>query len=159
MSITEFIYQATGSWAAAVVLTIMLTVCFINGMNGTNVCVTSASRLLSAIARDNAIPLSKLLSVLDPRPHAPEGAITFCFVFNVFIGILYLGPSVAFNAYGASTTISLNIEAAAGAQIPRYRAFYSLPGTRLKKSMHEVVSKKLGGIENKRGTARWTRHH
>lgn len=48
MPITALIHQATGSRAAAVVLTVMLAVCFINGTNG---CVTSASRLLFAMGQ------------------------------------------------------------------------------------------------------------
>jgi amino acid transporter len=55
MPITELIFQATGSRAAAVVLTVMLGICFINGTNG---CVTSSSRLLYAMARDNGMPFS-----------------------------------------------------------------------------------------------------
>jgi choline transport protein len=57
MPITELIHQATGSQAAAVVLTVMLAVCFINGTNG---CVTSASRLLYAMARDRGTPFPDL---------------------------------------------------------------------------------------------------
>ena len=44
--------QATGSRAAATILTLMLAVCFVNGTNG---CVTSSSRLLYAMARDKGI--------------------------------------------------------------------------------------------------------
>ena len=53
--VTELIYQATGSPAAAVVLSCALAVCFINGTNG---CVMSGSRLLWAMARDNGSPFS-----------------------------------------------------------------------------------------------------
>ena len=52
MPIAELILQATGSRAAATILTLMLAVCFINGTNG---CVTSSSRLLYAMARDKGI--------------------------------------------------------------------------------------------------------
>ena len=54
--VTEMIYQATGSPAAAVVLSCAMAVCFVNGTNG---CVTSGSRLLWAMARDNGSPCSK----------------------------------------------------------------------------------------------------
>jgi hypothetical protein len=36
-------------------------------------------------------------------------AILVCFVFNICFGLLYLGPTVAFNAYVASCTIFLNV--------------------------------------------------
>jgi choline transport protein len=52
MPITEMIYQVTESRAAAVVLTVLLGVCFINGTMG---CITSASRLTYAMARDKGI--------------------------------------------------------------------------------------------------------
>ena len=106
MPITELIYQATGSRAAAVVLTTMLAVCFINGTNG---CVTSASRLLFAMARDKGMPFSGFFSTINPSTHVPARSVLFCFVFNLLFGLLYLGPSVAFNAYVASTTIFLNV--------------------------------------------------
>lgn len=106
MPITELIYQATGSRAATVILTLMLGVCFISG---TNSCITSASRLLFAMARDKGMPFSSVFSVINPRTHVPSRAILFCFVFNLCFGLLYLGPSVAFNAYVASCTIFLNV--------------------------------------------------
>jgi choline transport protein len=52
MPITELMYQATHSRAAATVMTLMLAVCFINGTMG---CITSASRLTWAMARDKGI--------------------------------------------------------------------------------------------------------
>lgn len=106
MPISELIHQATGSRAAAIVLTIMLAVCFINGTNG---CVTSASRLIFAMARDKGMPFSEFFSAINPRTHVPVRTVLFCFVFNLLFGLLYLGPSVAFNAYVASTTIFLNV--------------------------------------------------
>lgn len=55
MPITELIYQSTGSRAAAVVLTSALAVCFFNGTVGG---ITSGSRLLWAMARDNGSPFA-----------------------------------------------------------------------------------------------------
>jgi amino acid transporter len=87
MPITEFIHQATGSRAAAVMLTIMLAVCFING---TNSCVTSASRLLFAMARNKGMPFSDFFSAINPKTHVPSRAILLCFVFNLLFGSLYI---------------------------------------------------------------------
>ncbi len=58
--VIEMILQATGSPAAAVVLSCALAVYFLNGTNG---CVTSGSRLLWAMARDDGAPFSKLLDL------------------------------------------------------------------------------------------------
>jgi choline transport protein len=52
MPITELIHQATRSRAAAVVLTVMLGVCSINGTMG---CITSSSRLIYSMARDKGM--------------------------------------------------------------------------------------------------------
>ncbi|KAI1140280.1 amino acid transporter [Hypoxylon sp. FL0543] len=106
MPIAELILQGTGSRAAATVLTLMLAVCFINGTNG---CVTSSSRLLYAMARDKGIVYHNYFAHISPGLDVPVRTITFTFVFNVLFGLLYLGPSVAFSAYAASTTIFLNV--------------------------------------------------
>ena len=42
----------------------------------------------------------------------PVEAIALCYVFNLCFGLLYLGPSVAFNAYVSSCTIFLNVSVA-----------------------------------------------
>jgi choline transport protein len=55
--LTEMIYQSTGSRAAATILTVAVAFCFVNGANG---CVSSGSRLLWAMARDNGTPFSRL---------------------------------------------------------------------------------------------------
>ncbi|KAI0377270.1 amino acid transporter [Hypomontagnella monticulosa] len=106
MPIAELILQGTGSRAAATILTLMLAICFINGTNG---CVTSSSRLLYAMARDKGIVYPTYFAHIAPGLDVPVRTIIFTFVFNVLFGLLYLGPSVAFSAYAASTTIFLNV--------------------------------------------------
>ncbi|KAI2467058.1 amino acid transporter [Annulohypoxylon bovei var. microspora] len=106
MPIAELILQGTGSRVAATILTLMLAVCFINGTNG---CVTSSSRLLYAMARDKGIAYHGYFAHITPKLDVPVRTIVFTFVFNVLFGLLYLGPSVAFSAYAASTTIFLNV--------------------------------------------------
>ncbi|KAI0896505.1 amino acid transporter [Annulohypoxylon nitens] len=106
MPIAELILQGTKSRAAATILTLMLAVCFINGTNG---CVTSSSRLLYAMARDKGIVYHRYFAHITPKLDVPVRTIIFTFVFNVLFGLLYLGPSVAFSAYAASTTIFLNV--------------------------------------------------
>ncbi|GKT50050.1 choline transport protein [Colletotrichum spaethianum] len=53
--LTEMILQATQSKAAATVLSVAVAVCFLNGATG---CVTSGSRLVWSMARDNGTPFS-----------------------------------------------------------------------------------------------------
>ncbi|RSL46500.1 hypothetical protein CEP54_013816 [Fusarium duplospermum] len=106
MPLIELVLQATGSRAAACIVSCMLAICFVHGTNGS---ITSASRLIYAMARDNGIFLSKYFNHIDPRLEVPVRTILLCFGFNVLFGLLYLGPTVAFNAFIASCTIFLNI--------------------------------------------------
>jgi len=57
MPITEMILRSTGSKVAAIVLTLALSICFING---TNAAVTTVSRLMYVMARDEGTPGAKL---------------------------------------------------------------------------------------------------
>ncbi|KAH8889439.1 amino acid transporter [Thozetella sp. PMI_491] len=106
MPIAELILQATGSRAAATILTLMLAVCFINGTSG---CVTSSSRLIYSMARDRGIVFSNYFAHISPSLSVPVRALVLTFVFNTLFGLLYLGPTVAFSAYSASCTIFLNV--------------------------------------------------
>ncbi|KAF2158492.1 hypothetical protein M409DRAFT_38202 [Zasmidium cellare ATCC 36951] len=110
MPISELMLQATGSRAAATILTLMLAVCFVNGTLG---CITSASRLLFAMARDNGVLFSTWFAHINARLEVPVSAVILTFVFNACFGLLYLGPTVAFSAYAASSTIFLNMSYAA----------------------------------------------
>ena len=49
------------------------------------------------------------LSHISPSLNVPVRAILAAALFNMLFGLLYLGPSVAFNAYCASCTIFLNM--------------------------------------------------
>ncbi|KAF5007723.1 hypothetical protein FDECE_5971 [Fusarium decemcellulare] len=106
MPIVEMIHLATKSRAATTVLTLMLSICFING---TNASMTSASRLIFSMARDGGIVFPKFFSLIQPGLNVPTRAILVCYFFNVAFGLLYLGPSVAFGAYISSCTILLNV--------------------------------------------------
>lgn len=106
LPIVDMIYRATGSRAAATVIALMLSVCFVNGTNGST---TSVSRLLYSMARDKGIFFHDFFSHLHPKWNVPIRTIMLSFVFNVLFGLLYLGPAVAFNAYISSCTIFLNV--------------------------------------------------
>ncbi|KAF9769347.1 hypothetical protein IL306_013247 [Fusarium sp. DS 682] len=106
MPIVELFLQSTKSRAAATILALMLSICFING---TSASITSASRLLYAMARDKGIICHNYFAHIEPKLDVPVRTIALCFVFNVLFGLLYLGPAVAFSAYIASCTIFLNI--------------------------------------------------
>jgi choline transport protein len=106
MPITELIYQTTQSRAAAVILSVSLGVCFINGTLG---CITTSSRLIYAMARDNGIVFPSVFGRIRKGLDVPVECIILTYIFNLCFGLLYLGPTVAFSAYAASCTIFLNI--------------------------------------------------
>lgn len=106
MPIVELILQATGSRAGTTFLTLMLAICFIHGTNGS---ITSASRLLYAMARDKGTLYHEYFSHIHPRWEVPIRTIVLTWVFNAIFGLLYLGPTVAFNAFISSCTILLNM--------------------------------------------------
>ncbi|EXA34055.1 hypothetical protein FOVG_14912 [Fusarium oxysporum f. sp. pisi HDV247] len=106
MPIVELILQATGSRAGTTFLTLMLAICFIHGTNGS---ITSASRLLYAMARDKGTLYHDYFSHIHPRWEVPIRTIVLTWVFNAIFGLLYLGPTVAFNAFISSCTILLNM--------------------------------------------------
>ncbi|OAA41820.1 GABA permease [Metarhizium rileyi] len=110
MPIVDMIFRATKNRAATTILSLMLAVCFVNGSNAS---ITSASRLLFAMARDGGIVFHASFSRIEPRLNVPVRTILLCYVFNVCFGLLYLGPTVAFSAYVASCTILLDISYAA----------------------------------------------
>ncbi|KAJ4007598.1 hypothetical protein NW752_010264 [Fusarium irregulare] len=106
MPIVELIFQSTNSRAGTTFLTLMLAICFIHGTNGS---ITSASRLLYAMARDKGVPYHTYISHIHPKWEVPIRTIVLTWVFNAIFGLLYLGPTVAFNAFISSCTILLNM--------------------------------------------------
>ena len=106
MPIVEMFLQSTGSRAAATILALMLSICFING---TSASITSASRLLYAMARDKGIIFHGFFDHIQKGLDVPVRTIVLCYVFNILFGLLYLGRAGAFSAYVASCTIFLNI--------------------------------------------------
>ncbi|CAG7564358.1 unnamed protein product [Fusarium equiseti] len=106
MPIVELIFQSTNSRAGTTFLTLMLAICFIHGTNGS---ITSASRLLYAMARDKGVPYHSYFSHIHPKWEVPIRTIVLTWVFNAVFGLLYLGPTVAFNAFISSCTILLNM--------------------------------------------------
>jgi choline transport protein len=104
--ITQLMYLVTRSRAGTVILSVMLSICFLNGTMG---CMTSASRLLFAMARDNGMIFPSFFGRIHRRFDVPVECIVSVQFFNLIFGLLYLGPAVAFNAYISSCTILLNL--------------------------------------------------
>ncbi|BCS17480.1 putative amino acid permease [Aspergillus puulaauensis] len=67
----------------------------------------AASRTTWALARDNAMPLSKLFSHVDKRRHIPLWALGLVTVVQMLLGLINLGSSSAFTAFLSSSVIAL----------------------------------------------------
>lgn len=90
MPIVAMLLRATQSRAAATIISLMLSGCFINGSSAS---VTSASRLMFAMARDaRGIVFHSFFKHIAPHLNVLARAILFCYVFNVCFGLLYLDP-------------------------------------------------------------------
>jgi amino acid transporter len=59
---------------------------------------TTTSRTFWAFARDSAAPYSRHFAHVDPKLQVPVPAIIAVTVFQMLLGLLYLGNSTAFNA-------------------------------------------------------------
>ncbi len=110
MPIVAMLLRATQGRAAATIISLMLSGCFINGLSAS---ITSASRLVIAMARDGGIIFHSFFEHIATRLNVPVRAILFCYVFNVCFGLLYLVPQVAFSAYVASLVVLLSLSYAA----------------------------------------------
>lgn len=69
----------------------------------------AASRTTWALARDNAMPLSRLFSYVDKRHQIPLWALGLVTVVQMLLGLINLGSSSAFTAFISSSVIALAI--------------------------------------------------
>jgi choline transport protein len=96
--------SATSSRAGATVMSLML---ILIATAATVACVTSTSRTLWAFARDEATPLHKYLSKVDPKNQIPTNAVVVITVLQMILGFIYIGNTQAFNAILAMAIIGL----------------------------------------------------
>ncbi|KAM3557901.1 hypothetical protein ARSEF4850_004843 [Beauveria asiatica] len=143
MPIVAMVLRVTQSRAAASIISLMISVCFINGSNAS---ITSVSRLLFAMARDRGIIFHDFFAHITPHLDVPLRPILLCYGFNVCFGLLYLGPRVAFSAYVASLVILLNLSYAAPTIIVLIRGRRLLNGARSTKEFR--LPQSLGMVVN-----------
>lgn len=95
MPILDIYYQALNSKAGALCLgvLILLTAC-----GCTIASHTWQARLCWSFARDNGLPFSKHLSIIDPKLGIPLNAHLFSSVIVAILGCLYLISDTAFNS-------------------------------------------------------------
>lgn len=93
-----------GSRDGAVGLVSLILVC---GLFCSISITNAASRTTWALARDNAMPFSKLFSHVDKRRHIPLWALGLVTLVQMLLGLINLGSSSAFTAFLSSSVIAL----------------------------------------------------
>ncbi|KAI9724642.1 MAG: hypothetical protein M1828_003511 [Chrysothrix sp. TS-e1954] len=92
--------SATGSKGGAVGLAIPPVLVGICGSIGV---LATASRMVWAFARENALPGSKTLAKIEPRRALPIFAIIFTGVINLLLALIEIGSTAAYNAFAGLT--------------------------------------------------------
>ncbi|KIX01381.1 uncharacterized protein Z518_09106 [Rhinocladiella mackenziei CBS 650.93] len=104
--ILEIFYQATESKGASIFLLSVLFYLTTAAILGSQ---QTASRLIWAFARDEALPFSKQLSTIDTRQKVPVNSTILCWAIVAVLGCVYLGSSTAFNALVGCNVLLANI--------------------------------------------------
>ncbi|KAG4420678.1 hypothetical protein IFR04_006166 [Cadophora malorum] len=94
--------QATGTNAGAVGL---LVVTFLPTFITCVGCYITAGRTFWTLSRDNATPFSPFFATISPTFHNPFNATVLCGVICTVMGCIYVGSTVAFNAFVGSFII------------------------------------------------------
>ncbi|GMG08878.1 unnamed protein product [Aspergillus oryzae] len=102
-----YVFQVVmGTRAGAVgLVSLLLVVGFFCSISITN----AASRCTWALARDTALPLSRLFSRVDDRVRIPLWALGLVTVVQMLLGLINLGSSSAFTAFVSVGVIALAI--------------------------------------------------
>ncbi|CUM66365.1 uncharacterized protein PRCAT00004029001 [Priceomyces carsonii] len=95
MPILDIYYQALGNKAGAVCLGVLI---FLTACGCTISSHTWQTRLCWSFARDNGLPFSKYLSIVDPKLGIPLNAHLFSSFWVAVLGCLYLISDAAFNS-------------------------------------------------------------
>lgn len=95
MPIYDIYYQALNSRDGAICLGVLI---FLTGCGCTISSQTWQARLCWSFSRDNGLPFSKYLSVVDPNLGVPLNAHIFSTFWVAVLGCLYLASDTAFNS-------------------------------------------------------------
>ncbi|KAL7662890.1 Choline transport protein [[Candida] zeylanoides] len=95
MPILDIYYQALGNKAGAICLGVLI---FLTACGCTIASHTWQARLTWSFSRDHGLPMSKYLSIIDPKLGVPLNAHLFSSFFVALLGLLYLASSAAFQS-------------------------------------------------------------
>lgn len=100
--LAEVYLQATGSNGGSLGLLVVIFLPTLITCIGTYI---TSGRMLWALARDRATPFSDTLGKISPRFGNPFVATVVCGCICTIMGLIYLGSSVAFNAFVGSFVV------------------------------------------------------
>ncbi|KAA8571196.1 hypothetical protein EYC84_000532 [Monilinia fructicola] len=104
--LTQIYLQATGSTAETTGLLFVIFFPIFCTLIGTYI---TAGRCLWTLARDNAVPFSGWLHIIDLRHKNPFNATVACGMWSTILGAIYVGSSTAFNAFVGSFVVLLTL--------------------------------------------------
>ncbi|KAB8298028.1 hypothetical protein EYC80_001800 [Monilinia laxa] len=104
--LTQIYLQATGSTAGATGLLFVIFFPIFCTLIGTYI---TAGRCLWTLARDDAVPFSGWLHIIDLRHKNPFNATIACGIWSTILGAIYVGSSTAFNAFVGSFVVLLTL--------------------------------------------------
>ncbi|KAH8682127.1 amino acid/polyamine transporter I [Xylariales sp. PMI_506] len=100
--LVDIYLQASGSTAGAVGLTVVVLLPLLGSVIGS---MLTASRVFWTLARDEATPFSDVFRTVSPRWKNPVNSVLFIACFCTIMGLIYLGSSVAFDAFVGSFVV------------------------------------------------------
>lgn len=95
LPILDIYHQALNNKVGALCLGVLI---FLTGCGCTISSHTWQARLCWSFSRDNGLPFSKYLSIIDPHLGVPFNAHLFSSIIVAILGVLYLASSTAFNS-------------------------------------------------------------
>ncbi|KAF7554873.1 hypothetical protein G7Z17_g2594 [Cylindrodendrum hubeiense] len=104
--IIQIFYNITGSKNAA---TAMSSAVVVMAILSTIPLIASAARVMWAFARDQGLPFSKFISIVDKKRSIPTVAIIVTTVILMLLGLINIGSTTAFNAILSLAVVSLQI--------------------------------------------------
>ncbi|KAL4982534.1 amino acid/polyamine transporter I [Aspergillus falconensis] len=102
----QILLDATQSKAGAICLLIFPIVCLVLGVTGI---MTTSSRMIYALGRDNGLPLSPTWTKVHTSLQTPLNALGLSWILAVCLGCIYLGSMTAFNGVSSATVICFDL--------------------------------------------------
>lgn len=120
-------YQATGSKAGSICLTMLQPVSFVLGSIDTT---ATSARMAYALARDGGMPWSQLFAKVPSHFRVPVIGHVWCFCWDIVLALIFLASGNAFNTIISAAVVSFTISHAMPTGISVLRRRRLLPENR-----------------------------